>query len=366
MIAAACLSRRLRRLLTRPIAAATAVVGADAYRKHFPVTAHCWILLWHGLSATPSLRQSHAIADADPTFWTRIGLPATGISRSQLARSSTSRPPGCLEQVFAALPSGRPAGPRPWEAVHLVDSTFLTLSGQLAPWSRHGKHPPGVRVHTGYDLAGAIPDQVSFSLTDTHDVTAFRARDWTTLRGWTVVMDRGYYSHQTFAALGEAGVSWLCPLHAQASVDVTTRYPVDPAPTADGDVVLADDTITLGSPNNRQGAVLSAVRRVTSRNRHGEVRAFVTDRHDLAAVDVVMLYRQRWRIELFFRWLKHQLGVLHPLGHSPQAVLLTLWLAVIVAVLLTLLTDDRPRHLSDVAWLRAVGHILFTTIRDSS
>jgi hypothetical protein len=365
MIAASCLNRRLRRLLARPIRTATTVPGADAYRKHFPVTAHCWILLWHGLSANPSLRQTHAIADADPTFWPRLGLPPTGISRSQLARSSTSRPPACLEQVFTALPAGRVPGPQPWERIHLVDSTFLTLSGQLAPWSRHGNHPPGLRVHTGYDLAGALPDHLSFSLTDTHDVTAFRERDWTPLRGWTVVMDLGYYSHRVFAGLGAAGVSWLCPRHDQAQVVVTADHRVDPTPTPDGDIVLADQTITLGSPHNRNGAVLPDVRQVTSRNRHGAVRTFVTDRQDLAAADVVTLYRQRWQIELFFRWLKHQLGVLHPLGHSPQAVLLTLWLAVIVAVLLTLLTEERPRHLSDIAWLRAVGHILFTTIRNT-
>lgn len=363
MIPAQMLPRRLRRLLAKPIRAAAAVPGADAYRKHFRADAHLWVLLWHGLSATPSLRQSHAVASADPTFWSRLGLPPSGVSRSQLARSSTSRPPACLEHLFAALPTRRPPGPRRWEAIQLVDRSFLALSAKLSPWSHYRRHPAGVRLHVGYELAGGIPCQLSFSLADTHDITAFRARDWTELRGWTVVMDLGYYSHKTFAALREAGVSWLCPLNTQASVGVTATHPVDPTPTADGDVVLADDTITLGSPNNRNGAVLEEVRLVTSRNRHGAVRSFVTDRHDLTAQDVVILYRKRWRIELFFRWLKHQLGVLHPLGFSPQAILMTLWLAAIVAVLLTLLAEDRPPHLSDIAWLRAVSHLLLIGIR---
>jgi hypothetical protein len=363
MIAAAPINRRLRRLLAGPVRTAATVPGADAYRKHFPTTAHCWFLLWHGLSAQPSLRQAHAWADADPTFWTRLGLPPTGISRSHLARSSTSRPPRCLEQVFTALPRRAQIGPRLWETVHLVDSTFLTLSAKLAPWSHYSQYAPGLRVHTGYDLAGTIPSHLNFSLADTHDLTAFQARAWRPLRGWTVIMDLGYYSHRTFAALGEAGVSWLSPLQAQARVTVTASRPVDPTPA--GDVVLADETITLGSPHNRKGAVLSGVRQVTSRNVHGEVRTFVTDRHDLTAAEVATRYRQRWQIELFFRWLKHHLGILHPLGYSPQAVLLTLWLAVIVAVLLVLLIAERPAHLSDIAWVRALGHILFITIRNS-
>jgi hypothetical protein len=356
----------LRRLLARPIRRAAAVPGADRYRKHFPAVAHLWFLVWHGANASPSLRQSHAMLMADPALWGRLGMPPMGISRSQLARSSTSRPPACLEQLFitlqAQLPTGRTGATR-WGSVHLVDSTFLTLSAQLAPWSRYGKHAPGVRVHTGFNLALGIPDHLRFSLTDTHDVRAFRERDWTAWRGWTVVMDLGYDSHQVFATLRQAQVSWLCPLHAQARVIVTAARTGPWARTPTGDDVIADQTITLGSPNNRKGAVVPDVRLVTSRNAHGVLHQTVTDRVDLPATEIVTLYRQRWQIDLFFRWLKHQLGVLHPLGYSPQAILHTLFLAAIIAVLASLLASDRPRHLSDIAWVRMLGQILLLTLR---
>jgi hypothetical protein len=365
MIPAVPLGRRLRCILTTPIRTAAAVPGADAYRKHFPASAHLWFLVWHTLSASPSLRQSHASANADPGFWTQLGLPPTGVSRSQLTRSSTSRPLGCAEMLLATLQQQVPAAARvtpDWGRVQLVDSTFVTLSAQLSPWSQHGRHAPGLRVHTGVNLATGIPDQLHFTLADTHDIRAFRDRDWTAWRDWTVVIDRGYYGHQGFAELRAAGVSWLCPLHAQARVVVTRAQP-GPWPAAPtGEQIVADEMITLGSPNNRGGTVLAAVRLVTSRTATGAVHQVVTDRLDLGAGEVVALYHQRWQIELFFRWLKHQLGVLLPLGYTRTAVELTILLAAIVALVLVLLSADRPPHLSDIAWVRQLGQALFLTL----
>ena len=85
------------------------------------------------------------------------------------------------------------------------------------------------------------------------------------------------------------------------------------------------------------------MRLVTSRNPAGAVHRFVTDRFDLSAAEVVALYRKRWQIELFFRWLKHQLKALHPLGTSREAVWLTVLLGAIAGLVASLVDPDRPR-----------------------
>lgn len=95
------LSRQIRCLLADPIAAAAHV--PDRYRKHFTASAHLWLLVLHGLSGNTSLRQTHAMVAADPTFWDRLGLPDSAVSRSQLAQSSTSRPRTCFETLFTTL-----------------------------------------------------------------------------------------------------------------------------------------------------------------------------------------------------------------------------------------------------------------------
>lgn len=357
--------RDLRRTLAPAIAAAAAVPDADRYRTHFPVTAQLWILVLHTLTGSDSLRQTHAELAATPGAWHRLGLPdATGISRSQLARSSTSRPSACAETLFATV-----AGQARFAAqadpnlarlhqIQAVDSSFLRLSSALSPWSRYGGHVPGIRLHTGLDLAGAIPTNLHLTLTNTHDLTALAERDLMPLTGWTVLIDLGYYGHRLFEQFRAADVSFICRLHAQASYQIEGERPVDGRPTAAGDVVLSDQTITLGSPNNRNGAVLPEMRLVVSRNAMGKKHAFVTDRHDLTAAAVVGLYRKRWQIELFFRFLKHQLKVLQPFGTSPEAVWLTILIAATTAIIATLVEAARPLDATRVAWLHGVGRAL--------
>ncbi len=363
--------RRLRRLLDPLVAKAAAIPGADRYRKHFPASAHLWLLLVHVLRGSDSLRQTHAELSADPTELVRLGLPR-GISRSQLARSSTSRPSACAEALFAAVVAAarrqHGADPR-WQALTLgqvIDSTFLALSGKLSPWSAYRGHAPGVRIQVGFDLAGAIPSALRLTLADVHDTTALAERDLTGLAGWTLLIDLGYYAHRLFARLRAAQVHFICRLHAQASYQVTARQPVASTPTAVGDVVVADETITLGSPNNRKGAVLPQLRLVTSRNAEGREHRFVTDRHDLSAAEVVTLYRHRWQIELFFRWLKHQLKALHPLGTSRAAVWLTILLGASVAILASLIQPARPKGDSHIAWVRGVGKALLVALSASA
>ena len=100
-------------------------------------------------------------------------------------------------------------------------------------------------------------------------------------------------------------------------------------------------TIALGSPNNRRRAVLEGVRLVTSENEKGEVHAFVTDRHDLAALEVISLYRKRWQIELFFRWLKRQSG--HPGSSLRERGVEAVWLTMVVAAIVAVLWRCWPR-----------------------
>jgi len=212
-----------------------------------------------------------------------------------------------------------------------------------------------VRLQGGLDVAGAIPTVLRQTLADVHDTTALAARDLGELAGWTLLIDLGYYAHRLFADLRAAGVHVVCRLHAQAFYQVTTRWPIPATPTPDGDVILRDETITLGSPNNRRGAVLPEMRLVTSRNPAGAVPRFVTDRHDLTAAEVVTLYRKRWQIELFFRWLKHQLNALPPFGASREAVWLTVVMAAIATLGALLGEAARPRGQTRIEWLRGLG-----------
>lgn len=361
-------SRRLRRTLGPAIAEAAQTPGADRYRKHFPAIAHLWILLLHGLSHSPSLRQTYALLVTTTGLFARLGL-VDGLSFSQLARSSTSRPSACVEALLATLvaQAQRTVTPdRSWRLlrkVQAIDSTFVRLSVQLSPWSQQGRFTPGVRVQTAFDIARTMPTRLRLTLVDTNDHEALKAWDLTPWRGWTVLVDLGYYGHRQFARLRAAEVSFLSRLHPQASYRVTAARPVSVKATPEGDVVLSDETITLGSPNNRRGDVLTGIRLLRSRNKTGRDQAFVTDRFDLTAFELVRLYHYRWQIELFFRFLKHHLGLTSPLGRSRAAVWLTVLVAAILALLGALVEAVRPPAITRIAWLRAIGFTLLPRLR---
>jgi hypothetical protein len=397
---------------------------ADRYRKTFKTLPHAWILILHFMKGAAtggpgtkggakgkdrgkgnggkgkgggrvkgssaggggSLRQTHAEFGANPTLRRRLGLDEEWISFSQLARSSTTRAPDCFEELVIqvlrlAQSQAKPIDDPQWKLLNkakAIDSTFLGLSAKLSPWSVYGGHAPGVRVQFGLDLASHIPEVLHLHGTDVLDNKALGLMceaDLAPFAGWTLVIDLGYYGHKQFERLIEWNIHFLSKIHPQAKYEVTVQREVSQKPgwTPQDDEVLADEVITLGSPNNRRGAVLPQMRMVTSRsprpNSKGEeqICRLITDRHDLQAWEVVALYRKRWQIELFFRWLKRQLGVIQPLGYSQEAVWLTVLVGSLVALLWALMEGwdwgHKPAGMTRICWLRAIAVTVQSMIR---
>jgi hypothetical protein len=392
------LNRRLRRFLAttlshaRPVLAASAArCQADRYRKSFDHFAHACLLLFHGLADQRSLRQTHAAFPLAGAVFTLSGLardPGSddlALSYSQLAASSTTRPAAFLAGFVADLAQQvRAEGDRPGGALprdlRLLDTTFLRLPLALVPWlpSAGGHDVPGLRALVAHDPALDLPEVLVLTDTRHNDCQALDAgvladpARLAALRGQTVVCDLGFYSHARFAALHAAGVHLVTRLHAQAAYRVEAARAVQP-PLADLDggriAVCADQQITLGSPNNRAGAVLPGLRLVeavvapnprAARNHAQPVTyRLVTDRLDLEAATVVQIYLWRWEIELFFRWLKRIIGLPRWLGYSPNAVALTIWLAIAVHLLTVLaaravgLARRSPTLLARLRWALA-------------
>jgi hypothetical protein len=370
------LARRLRRWLAaelralRPvIEASAAACGAEHARKHFTSYQHLCLLLFHGLSSHPSLRQSHEQFAACPGLVAASGLKAAdgsdrlGISYSQLAASNGTRPAALLAGVIAHLASrvrqadaGRPGDPLLGSLV-IQDSTFLRLSLRLAGWLPTLRRPEvsGVRVQLWLSPRLDLPEVVDLTSVKLNDrqswdrsVLGDPAR-LAALADQTLVVDLGYYRHTAFQQLFAAGVHLVTRRYPGTTVTVEADHPIQPPlPDLDGGriVVLADQRVTLGSANHHAGAVLRGLRLVTAdvtpRLRTGHRSPtprryeIVTDRWDLTAAEVVQVYLWRWQIELFLRWLKGQLHLPRLLGYSENAVELSVGLAILVH-LLTLL-----------------------------
>lgn len=362
------LNRRLRRWLSSELPRLRSVIAASAsrtqaerYRKHFDSFAHACMLLFHGLSASPSLRQSYAGFAACPGLVTLSGLArpsgGIGLSFSQLAHSNTTRPAAFLEGLVQDLISrvrhlpGTASIP---PTLHLLDSSFLSLSLKLAPWLP-GRD--GIRLQLQYAPGLDLPEHVLVTDTRTNDCMGLdltildNPKRLADLKDHTLVIDLGYYSHRRFAHLLEAQVHLVSRLHPQAYLELQEDLPVQqhlPGMPQGRISVLTDQRVSLGSPNNRAGAVISGMRLVTAivqplpkaarRGAQPVTYRILTDRWDLMALEVIQLYLWRWQIELFLRWLKSHVHIGRLLGFSPNAVELTVWLALAVHLMALMAT----------------------------
>jgi hypothetical protein len=393
------LNRQMRRWLAatlrqlRPVLdAGAARCAAERYRKHFHCFSHASLLLFHGLTHGQSLRESYAAFAACPGLVLLSGLAVTaeaddervGVSFSQFADSNTTRPAAFLAALLPVLVAQvRSRGTLEVSHLppnlHVLDSTFLRLSLLLAPWapSTGASDVPGVRVQVGYAPALDLPEHIL--VTDSHhnDCQGFdlllldNPTALAALRDQTLVFDLGYYSHRRFARLLTARVHFVTRLQAQATVHIEADLPVQsflcglPAGRV---TVLSDQRMTLGSEQNRTGAVLPGLRLVTARvepqpkaARRGAtsiVYQLVTDRCDLDAADVVQLYLWRWQVELFFRWLKSHVHLPRLLGYTRNAVELTVYLAIVVHLLTILAAHDLGLSRRSPALLRRLLLVL--------
>lgn len=371
------LNRRLRRWLAaelddlRPvIEASAAACGAEHSRKHFTSYQHACLLLFHGLACHPSLHQSYEHFATCRGLVVASGLgPADddrlGVSYSHLATSNGTRPAaflsGLVAHLLARVRSAGPGARRTSDpllgSLVIQDSTFLRVSLRLARWLPLLRRPDGsgVRVQVWLHPSLDLPEVVQVTSIKVNDCQSWDQSllsdpiRLAALAGQTLVVDLGYYSHERFIRLLAAGVHLVTRRHPQATLTIEADQPIQPTlPDCDGGriTVVADQRITLGSPNNRAGAVLPGVRLVTADvepraktgHRSPTPRRYeiLTDRWDLTAAEVVQVYLWRWQIELFLRWLKGHLHLPQLLGYSENAVELSVWLTILVH-LLTLL-----------------------------
>jgi hypothetical protein len=370
---------------------AATICEADRYRKRFFSFSHFCLLLFHGFSGNQSLRQSYYTFGLLPGLVELSGLGTARTSRdaslsisfSQFAYSNTTRPADFLGLVVSSLIKQvyqQGLGPSTSHGVpsdlQVLDSTHLRLSAKLAPWL---PDQPGLRVQCQYAPDLDLPNHICITDTRTNDCQGFdqaildQPDHLASLVGQTLVIDLGYYSHRRFQMLLDARVHFVSRLRAQVRVHVEEDIPVQTPLFSSGEhriQVLHDQRVTLGSPNNRAGAVLHGMRLVTAQvaprpkaQQQGAqtiTYQIISDRWDLSAEEIVQIYLHRWKIELFFRWLKSHIRLPRLLGYSQNAVWLTIWLALLVHLLTILIAYRMKLKRRSPKLLKTIYFLLVT------
>ncbi len=215
---------------------------------------------------------------------------------------------------------------------YALDSTVIDLCLSLFPWARFKSTKAAVKMHTLLDLRGSIPTFISITPGATHDV---RVLDELPIeRGATYVMDRGYLDFARLYRIHAAGAFFV--IRAKDNMRFTRQRS---APVEKSCGLLLDQTGYLtGQSLLRYPAMLRRVRYRDAQNDHD--LNFLTNHLDLPGLVVSDLYRMRWQVELFFKWIKQHLRIKAFYGTSENAVKTQIWIAICVYTLVAIVRKE--------------------------
>jgi hypothetical protein len=286
-------------------------------------------MLYAQLSEAQSLRAVEASFDCHAARLYHLG--ARELSRSTLADANAKRPCAVFTGLLSDLMGRceRALGSKVAEAVYLVDSTGLRLSSLSADWARFSTGVHGAKLHIVYNPDSARPTFAELTPANINDITLAKAMP---IRpGATYVFDLGYYDYGWWAELDAAGCRLVTRLKVNTPLSVTAENEV---PKGSG--VLSDriGLLPARQAKSRKNPFQDPVREIRVRTESGKILRVVTNDLDAPADEIAELYKRRWQIELFFRWIKHTLKIRHFLGTSENAVRIQIAVALIAFLIL--------------------------------
>ena len=306
-------------------------------------TFSCWdqflCMAFAQLTYRESLRDIEACLRAQQTKLYHLGIRGQ-VSRNTLAHANSVRDwriYADFAQVLITrarvLYADDSFGVELAQTVYALDTTTIDLCLALFPWAQFRKHKGAVKLHTLLDLRGNIPTVVIITHGKVHEINILDQLSFEA--GAFYVMDRGFLD---FARLYK--------LHLAASFFVTRakkhfdfqRLYSQPVKRATG--VICDQAVTLVNPVPRQGYP-EKLRRIRYRDALTDQRlVFLTNNFNLPPLTIAQLYRSRWQVELFFKWIKQHLRIKNFYGTSENALRTQIWIAISVYVLVAIVKKE--------------------------
>lgn len=322
---------------------------ADERVRQLSTRSQLIAMAYGQLSGAPSLRTIVADLDSHAARLYHVGCDP--VRRSTLAEANRTRPAALfgalLEDLMAQAHRGlrRHVG----ESIHLIDSTSVRLSPLSASWSRFSAKACGAKTHVVYDPDADRPIYAAVTKASVNDITAAQAMPITA--GATYVFDLGYYDYRWWARLHKAGCRIVTRFRASTPLTVTATRPVP----WDGSI-LSDRVGLLPErqAGNRRNPFQATVREVRVRLETGKILRILSNDLTLSARQIADLYKRRWAIELFFRWVKQTLRIRKFFGTSENAIRIQIAVALIVFILLRLAQATQSAITSPLLFARLV------------
>ena len=306
-------------------------------------------MLYAQLSGASSLREIEAGLHSHAARLYHVG--ARPPRRSSLADANRDRPAAVYSDLLAATIRRAHRGLRRAMdgAVYLIDSTSLTLSARSADWARFSDQHCAVKTHVIYDDAADCPIYAVVSTANVNDITAAKAMP--IVPHATYVYDLGYYDYGWWAALVAAECRIVTRLKSNTKLTVARTLPVAAAGPILSDCI---GKLPARQAASRRNPLQVEVREVRVRIETGKVLRILTNDLEASAQEIADLYKRRWGIELFFRWIKQTLKITRFLGTSDNAVRIQVAIALIAFLLLRMAQKLQSTISSPLAFARII------------
>lgn len=287
------------------------------------------------LTYRESLRDIEACLRAQASKLYHMGLRSS-VARNTLANANATRDwriycdfAQSLIAIARRLYAQEPLGVDLKDTVYALDSTTIDLCLSMFAWAPFRSTKAAVKLHTLLDVRGSIPSFIFISDGKLHDVNILD--QLTPEAGAFYVMDRGYYDFERLARLHAASSFFV--IRAKSNLKAQRRY----SQAVDRSTgLICDQTVVLTGFYSKKGFD-TPLRRIRFRDPEtGKRLVFLTNNFALPALTITQLYRLRWKVELFFKWIKQHLRIKAFFGTNENAVKSQIWIAVSVYMLVAI------------------------------
>jgi hypothetical protein len=332
--------------------------SGSSYVKSFSCWDQFLSMAFAQLTYRESLRDIEACLRSMHSKLYHMGLRGK-ISRSTLADANESRDwriyadfAQVLIGIARPLYADDPLGVELNENLYALDSTTIDLCLSLFPWARFRRHKAAVKMHTLLDLHGSIPTFIRITEGKTHDVNILD--QFIPEVGSFYVMDRGYVDFERLYVFTLCSAFFVVRTKENVLLQRRYSHPVDKSTG-----IRSDHTVILTAIESAK-VYPDALRRVTYFDVENQRRLkFLTNNFLLPALTIAKIYKSRWLVEIFFRFIKQHLRIKSFYGTSENAVKTQIWIAVSVYVLVAIVRKRSQVQASFYQILQILSLTLF-------
>jgi IS4 transposase len=322
---------------------------ADARVRRLSTKGQFVALLYGQLSGAASLREIVTGLSSHAARLYHLG--AEPVRRSTFSDANAQRPVAVFTELLQTMMKQAHRGLRRKlaETTYLIDATSARLNQRSAAWAQFSAGVCGAKVHVIYDADTDRPIYAAVSAANINDITA--ARQMPIEPGATYVFDLGYYDYAWWAELDAVGCRIVTRFRSNTPLAVVEELAVVP-----GRNILSDRIgfLPARQARSRHNPMQDAVREVRVTTDTGKVLRILSNDLDASAQEIADLYRRRWAIELFFRWVKQTLKITRFVGTSENAVRIQIAVALIAFLLLRLAQAIQKAIPSPIVFARLV------------